>query len=74
MCCTGSSAKGIWITGFAIGFSSSVRTAAATGEAITSLGGTETTSFENPWLQKSAEADGIADSTFAASLKIPCDA
>ena len=61
--------------GFAIG-SSSVRipTAGATGEVVTSLAGTETTSFAKPLLQKSAVADGIADATFAASLNVPCDA
>ena len=61
--------------GFAIGSSSvRIQTAGVTGEVVTSLGGTETTSFAKPLLQKSAVADGIADSTFAASLKIPCDA
>src|SRR5579864_1166127 len=73
MCCTGSLPKGIWIGRFAIG-SSRVQTTGATGEAVTLLGGTESTSLGNPLLQKSADADGIADATLAANLNVPCDA
>ena len=51
-----------------------VRTAGAAGEALTALGGTETTPFRNPLLQKSADADGIADAILAVSLNVPCDA